>query len=180
MDRRVGKSLVGLRLRLRLVLGIEIFDRALAQERPRQDHHADKAGRPVAGALREDRVGPALVPGAARAIARRLAVRIDPDAAFDPAAQAGALVAMQIGAAAGRKRDAVAAQQQLSAGERSAVAASLRRETPALPSGASASSNRQQVTPTPPGEQLRTRSRSVAPLFKAELAFVGDSFIRLA
>src|SRR5215469_390820 len=67
-DRRVGESLVGLRLRLRLVLGIEVLDRALAQQGPRQDHHADEAGRPVARPLRKHRVRPALVPSTARPI----------------------------------------------------------------------------------------------------------------
>ena len=117
-DRRVGEALVGLRLGPRLVVGIEIFDRAFAQKRARQDHHADEAGGAVARALREHRLRPAFVPGAARAVAGRGAVGIDPDAALDEAADAGALMPMQEGAAAGRKRHAVAAQQQIAGRQR--------------------------------------------------------------
>src|SRR5581483_6047681 len=49
---------------------------------------------------------------AAGAVRRRAAVGIDADAAFEQAADAGPLMAMQIGAAARRKRHAVATQEQ--------------------------------------------------------------------
>src|SRR6185312_16567954 len=104
-DRRVGEDLVLLRLRLRLVVLVDVLDRAFALQFTRQDHDADEARRSV-GCLREHRVGPALVPGAAGPVARRAAVRIDADAALDQAADAGALVAVQIGAAARREADA--------------------------------------------------------------------------
>src|SRR5206468_2907823 len=71
---------------------------------------------PVGGRLREYRVGSALVPGGARPVARRMAERVDADATLDQAADAWSLVPMQIGAAAGRERHAVAAQEQLAFG----------------------------------------------------------------
>src|SRR5206468_6421472 len=83
----------------------------------RQDHHADEAAPPVGGRLREYRVGSALEPGGARPVARRMAERVDADAALDQAADAWSLVPMQIGAAAGRERHAVAPQQQLAFGQ---------------------------------------------------------------
>ena len=42
-DRRVGVDLVLLGLRLRLVLLVDVLDRAFADELARQDHHADEA-----------------------------------------------------------------------------------------------------------------------------------------
>jgi hypothetical protein len=56
------------------------LQRAFAEERARQDHHADEAARPVRG-LREHGLGPALVPGAARAVGGRMAGGVDADAA---------------------------------------------------------------------------------------------------
>src|SRR5262245_39777541 len=41
-DRDVSEDLVLLHARLLLVLGVDVLDRALAQERARQDHHADE------------------------------------------------------------------------------------------------------------------------------------------
>src|SRR5205814_10656200 len=108
-DRRVDEDLVLLRARLALVLVFDELKRAFAQERTRQNHCADEAAWPVGGSLRKHRIGSALVPGRARAVARRMALRIDADAAFDQATDARALVPMQIGAAAGRKRHTVAA-----------------------------------------------------------------------
>ena len=70
-DRCVGEPLVGLRLGPRLVVGIEIFDRAFAEKRARQDHHADEAGRTIVRGLRKDRIRSGLIPGAAGAVAGR-------------------------------------------------------------------------------------------------------------
>ena len=117
-DRCVREALVGLRLGPRLVVGTEIFDRAFAQKRARQDHHADEAGGAVARALREHRLRSAFVPGAARAVAGRGSMGVDPNAALEQAADAGPLMPVQEGAAAGRKRHAVAAQQQIACRQR--------------------------------------------------------------
>ena len=77
--------------------------------RARQDHDADEARRPVRS-LGEHAVRPGLVPGAAGSIRRRAAVGVDADGAFEQTTDAGALMPVQIGAAARRERDAVAAQ----------------------------------------------------------------------
>src|SRR5882762_10489630 len=105
-NRCVREPLVGLRLGPLLVLRIEIFDRALAQERARQDHHADEPGGTIARPLRENRVGSGFMPGAARAVAGRGPVGVDPNTAFEQATNAGTLMPMQKGAAARRKRHA--------------------------------------------------------------------------
>src|SRR6266446_9517741 len=110
-DRGVGGNLVLLRARLGRVGGVDELQRAFAEERARQDHHADEAARPI-GSLREHGLGPALVPRAARAVRGRAAGRVDADAALDQAANARPLMAVGEGAAAGR-RDAVAAQEKL-------------------------------------------------------------------
>ena len=62
--------------------------------------------------MREHTVGSALVPRAAGAIAGRAAVGVDPDTALDQTADARSLMPVQIGAAAGWERDAVAAQKK--------------------------------------------------------------------
>ena len=54
-QRRVDEHPVLLRLRFRLVVVVDVLDRALADQRTRQDHHADEAGRPASG-LREHRL----------------------------------------------------------------------------------------------------------------------------
>src|SRR6185437_16666059 len=123
--RRVGEDLVLLRLRLRLVVVVDVLNRTLAHERARQDHDADETRRFVGRSLREHRIGAALVPGAARAVAGRSAVRVDADAAVDQAADARALVPMQIGAAAGREGDAVAAHQELAPRQRLEIGGQL-------------------------------------------------------
>src|SRR6266566_10168518 len=107
-DRSVGEDLVLLRARLLRIGRIDELQRAFAKERARQDHHADEAAGPIGG-LREHRLGPALVPGAARTVGGRAAGRVDADAALDQAADARPLMAVGKGAAAGRERDAVAA-----------------------------------------------------------------------
>src|SRR4051794_33477087 len=106
-DRRVDVDLVLLRARLRFVFLIDQLQRALPDERVRQDHHPDEARRPVRCRLREHRLRSVLEPGRAGAIAGRAPVRVDADPALDQAADAGALMPMQIGATAGRERDAV-------------------------------------------------------------------------
>lgn len=45
-QRHVGESLVGLRLRLGVVLLVEIFDRAFAEVSKRQDHDVNEFNRP--------------------------------------------------------------------------------------------------------------------------------------
>src|SRR6185437_3975860 len=112
LDRRVGEDLVLLGLRFVLVLGLDVLDRAFAGERARQDHDANEAARPVLGGLREHRIRAGLVPSAAGSIRRRAAARIDADAAFDHAADAGSLMHVRESAATGREGDAVAAHQQ--------------------------------------------------------------------
>src|SRR5262249_17026712 len=112
-DRRIGENLVLLHPRFVLVLLVDVLDRAFADQAARQNHDPDEPARPVGGGLREDRLGPALVPGAARPVGGRAAVGIDADAALDQAADARPLVAVPVGAAAWRKADAVAAQQEL-------------------------------------------------------------------
>src|SRR5262249_56077143 len=67
---------------------------------------------------REHGLGPALVPRAARAVRGGGAGWGDADAALDQAADARPLMAVRMGAAAGRKRDAVAAQEKLARGQR--------------------------------------------------------------
>ena len=57
-QRRVDEHAVLLRLRFRLVVLVDVLDRAFADQRARQDHDADETGRPVSG-LREHRIGPA-------------------------------------------------------------------------------------------------------------------------
>src|SRR5262249_1527836 len=111
-DRRIGKYLVLLRARLRFVFLIDQLQGAFAQQVPWQDHDADETARTVGGGLREYRVGPAFIPGTAGAMTRRTAIGVDPDTAFYEAADARPLVTMQERAAARRKRDAVATQQQ--------------------------------------------------------------------
>src|SRR5215831_7568449 len=115
-DRHVGEDLVLLHARLGRVGGVDELQRAFAQERARQDHHADEAARPIGG-LREYGLGPALVPRAAWAVGGRAAVSVDADAALDQAADARPLMAVGMGAAAGWKRDAVAAQEELARGQ---------------------------------------------------------------
>jgi hypothetical protein len=92
------------------------LQRAFAEQRARQDHHADEAARAIGG-LREHGLGPALVPGAAGAVRGRAARRVDADAAFEQAADARPLMGVPIGATASRERDAVAAQQQFARGQ---------------------------------------------------------------
>src|SRR5204863_2999070 len=94
LDRRVDEDLVLLHARLGLVLFVDELERAFAEKLAWQDHHADEAARPVGG-LREHRVGPGLVPGAARAVADRVARRVDADAAVEQAADAGTPVLVQ-------------------------------------------------------------------------------------
>src|SRR5262245_52091504 len=112
-DGRVDKEVVLLQLRLRPVLFVEIFDGTFAHQGARQDHHPDETAGPVEGRLREDGVGSALEPGSARAVRRRAAMGVDADAALEEAADAGALMPVPVGAAAGREPDAVAAQQEI-------------------------------------------------------------------
>ena len=93
-DRRIRVDLVlcdfGFALSSSLTYWIELLP-AVA----RQDHDADEAAPFVGSRLREHRVGPGLVPGAARTIRRRAAVRVDADAALDQAADARALMAVR-------------------------------------------------------------------------------------
>src|SRR6516164_5242034 len=71
---RVDEDAVLLRLGLRLVILVDVLDRALSQERARQDQHADEAARPVGRCLGEYRGRAGLIPGAPRAIRGRAAV----------------------------------------------------------------------------------------------------------
>src|SRR5204863_35233 len=112
-NRCVDENLVLLRARLVPVRLAEILDRALAEKRARQRHHAYEAARTIRRGLREHRIRPALEPGAARSVARRVALGIDADAALDEAADSWTLMTMQIGTAARRKGNAVAAQQEI-------------------------------------------------------------------
>src|SRR5712691_9814 len=112
-DRRVAQDPVLLRPGLRLVVLVEVLDRAFSLERARQDHHPDEAARAVHGGLGKNRVRPALVPSPARTVGGRAAMGVDADAAFDEAADAGSLVPVEIGASAGRERDTVAAHQEI-------------------------------------------------------------------
>src|ERR1700704_4410333 len=111
-DRLIDEDLILLRFRPRLVVLVDVGDRALAEQRAGQDQHPDKARRTI-GALRENRLGAGFEPGAARSVGRRASVGVDADAAFDQAADAGALMGVQIGAAARRKADAVAPHQEI-------------------------------------------------------------------
>src|SRR5262249_2579341 len=74
---------------------------------------ADETAGLVVRRLRKHGVGAGFIPGAARAERGRAPVRVDADAALDQAADSGPLMAMLVGAAAGRKGNAVAAHQQL-------------------------------------------------------------------
>src|SRR4029078_5708957 len=112
-DRSVGIYFVLLGLRLRLVLFVDILDRAFAHELARQDHHAYEATGFVRRGLCKHRVRPGFIPGAARAERGRTLVRVDADAALDQAADSRPLMAMLVSTAAGRESDAVAAHQQL-------------------------------------------------------------------
>src|SRR5437588_7340177 len=116
-DRGVDENVVLLRPRLGLVGFVDIHNRAFSDQMTRQDHNANETARTVGRRLREDRIRPGLVPRIAWAIVRRAPLRIDPNGAFDEAADAGALVAVQIGAAARRERHAVAAPNELAFGE---------------------------------------------------------------
>src|SRR5262249_35512931 len=72
-DGDVGENLVLLHARLGRVGGVDELQRAFADERARQDHHADEAARPTGGP-REHGLGPALgtrAPRAARGPAAR-------------------------------------------------------------------------------------------------------------
>ena len=62
-----------------------------------------------------------------------MAVRVDADAAFEQAADARPLMPVQIGAAARREGDAVAAQKQGAFGKVSSRAESFSREMMAVP-----------------------------------------------
>src|SRR5262249_43062672 len=114
-DRDVGENRVLLHARLGRVGGVDELPRAFSPERARQEHHADEAARPIGG-LREHGLGPALVPGAAWAVGGRVAGGVDADAALDEAADARPLMAVGMGAAAGREGDAIAAQEKLARG----------------------------------------------------------------
>src|SRR5439155_719408 len=81
------------------------------QSHARQEHPADEAAGAIGG-LREHGLGAALVPRAAGAVRDRTARRVDADAAFEQATDARPLMGVPVGAAAGRKGDAVAAQEQ--------------------------------------------------------------------
>src|SRR4029078_11428406 len=97
-DRRVGEDLVLLHARLVLVGLVYVLDRAFRDQRARHDHDANEAAGRIGGDVREHRVGPGLVPGAARSVRRRAAVGVDADAALEETADAGPLIAVQIGA----------------------------------------------------------------------------------
>src|SRR6185369_14853111 len=112
-NRSVGVNLVLLRLRFRLVLLVDVLNRAFPLKFAWQYHHANKAARFVGRRLREHGVRSGFIPRTARTKRGRAPVRVDPNAALDQAADAGALMAMQVSAAAGRKGDAVAAHQQI-------------------------------------------------------------------
>ena len=58
LNGRVNEDAVLLRLGLRLVILVDVLDRALSQERAWQDQHADEAARPVGRCLGEHRAGP--------------------------------------------------------------------------------------------------------------------------
>src|SRR4029077_4182844 len=99
-DRHIDEDFVALRLRLGLVLFVQILDRAARQIGHRQDHDTNETRRRI-GRLREYRIGSPFKPGAARSIRRRSALGVDADAAVEEATDAGPLMAVHIGAAAG-------------------------------------------------------------------------------
>src|SRR5450755_2024487 len=74
LNGRVNEDAVLLRLGLRLVILVDVLDRALSQERAWQDHHADEAARPVGRSLGEHRGRAGLIPGGARAVRGRATV----------------------------------------------------------------------------------------------------------
>src|SRR5271156_1349047 len=70
-----------------------------------------KRGGP-SGGRGDHRLWPALIPGLTGTVGGRVAARIDTDAALDETPYARPLMAVQVGTAAGEKRDAVTAQEQ--------------------------------------------------------------------
>ena len=104
---------------------------------------------------------------------------VDADAALDQAADAGPLMAVQIGAAAGREADAVGAQQEIAGRQacRAARTASRASVTPAAAASARgrarSSSNRQQVAPAVPAASVAAPSPCQAsPSLKVRSAMV--------
>ena len=89
LNGRVNEDAVLLRLGLRLVILVDVLDRALPQERAWQDHHADEAARPVGRRLGEHWGRAGLIPGGARPVRGRATVGVDADAALDQAADRG-------------------------------------------------------------------------------------------
>src|SRR6516165_3878290 len=109
--RRVGVDLVLLRFRLRLVLLVDVLNRAFPLKFAGQYHHANKAARFVGRRLREHGIRSGFIPRTAGTKRGRAPVRVDSNATLDQAADAGAKMAMQVGATARRKSNAVSAHQ---------------------------------------------------------------------
>src|SRR5215470_12998781 len=92
--RSVGVDLVLLRFRFRLVLLVDVLDRAFPLKFARQYHHANKAARFVGRGLREYGVRSGFIPRTAGTKRGRAPVRVDANAALDQAADARTLMAM--------------------------------------------------------------------------------------
>src|SRR5215470_14008624 len=78
--RSVGVDLVLLRFRLRLVLLVDVLDRAFPLKFARQYHHANKAAWFVGRRLREHSVRSRFIPRSARTKRGRAPVRVNSDA----------------------------------------------------------------------------------------------------